>query len=96
MSRQYLDNTRNKDRSLPAYSLSGVSFNYPIRLRGFLREITVGLDVNNIFNAHVAASGWVYSAISDADGHPDSNRYYQLGFIPEAGTTAIARLTLRF
>ena len=96
VSRQYLDNTRNKDRSLPAYSLSGVSFNYPIRLRGFLREITVGLDVNNIFNAHVAASGWVYSAISDADGHPDSNRYYQLGFIPEAGTTAIARLTLRF
>ena len=96
VSRQYLDNTQNKDRSLPAYSLSGVSFNYPIRLRGFLREITVGLDVNNIFNAHVAASGWVYSAISDADGHPDSNRYYQLGFIPEAGTTAIARLTLRF
>ena len=96
VSRQYLDNTQNKDRSLPAYSLSGVSFNYPVRLRGFLREITVGLDVNNIFNAHVAASGWVYSAISDADGHPDSNRYYQLGFIPEAGTTAIARLTLRF
>ena len=96
VSCQYLDNTQNKDRSLPAYSLSGVSFNYPIRLRGFLREITVGLDVNNIFNAHVAASGWVYSAISDADGHPDSNRDYQLGFIPEAGTTAIARLTLRF
>ena len=96
VSRQYLDNTQNKDRSLPGYSLSGVSFNYPIRLRGFLREITVGLDVNNIFNAHVAASGWVYSAISDADNHPDSNRYYQIGFIPEAGTTAIARLTLRF
>lgn len=96
VSRQYLDNTQNKDRSLPAYSLSGVSFSYPVKLRGFLREITLGLDVNNIFNAHVATSGWVYSAISESDGHPDSNRYYQLGFVPMSGTTAIGRLTLKF
>lgn len=96
VSRQYLDNTQNKNRSLPAYSLSGVSFNYPVKLRGFLREITFGLDVNNIFNAHVATSGWVYSAISESDGHPDSNRYYQLGFVPMSGTTAIGRLTLKF
>ena len=96
VSRQYLDNTQNKDRSLPAYSLSGVSFSYPVKLRGFLREITFGLDVNNIFNARVATSGWVYSAISESDGHPDSNRYYQLGFVPMSGTTAIGRLTLKF
>ena len=96
VSRQYLDNTQNKDRSLPAYSLSGVSFSYPVKLRGFLREITFGLDVNNIFNAHVATSGWVYSAISESDGHPDSNRYYQLGFVPMSGTTALGRITLKF
>ncbi len=96
VSRQYLDNTGNKDRSLPAYSLSGVSFSYPVKLRGFLREITLGLDVNNIFCARVATSGWVYSAICESAGHPDANRYYQIGFIPTSGTTAIGRLTLRF
>lgn len=96
VSRQYLDNTENKDRSLPAYSLSGISLDYPIKLRGFLREITVGVDVNNIFNAHVATSGWVYSAICESAGHPNTNRYYQIGFIPMSGTTAIARLSLKF
>lgn len=96
IGRQYLDNTQNKDRSLPAYSLSGLSLNYPVKLRGFLREIGLGLDVNNIFNAHVATSGWVYSAIYASGGHPNDNRYYQLGFVPMAGTTAMARLTLRF
>lgn len=96
VSRQYLDNTQNKDRSLPAYSLSSVSFDYPVKLRGFLKEIRLGLDVNNIFNAHVATSGWVYSAICESAGHPDSNRYYQIGFIPTAGTTVLGRLALRF
>jgi iron complex outermembrane recepter protein len=96
VSRQYLDNTQNKDRSLPAYSLSRVSFDYPVKLRGFLKEIRLGLDVNNIFNAHVATSGWVYSAICESAGHPDSNRYYQIGFIPTAGTTVLGRLAIRF
>ncbi|HBN01085.1 MAG TPA: TonB-dependent receptor, partial [Rikenellaceae bacterium] len=93
---QYLDNTQNKDRSLPAYSFSGVSLSYPIKLRGFLREITLGLDVNNIFNAHVATSGWVYSAVCESAGHSNDNRYYQLGFVPMSGTTALGRLTLKF
>ncbi len=96
VSRQYLDNTQNKDRSLPAYSLSGVSLGYPVKLRGFLREITLGLDVNNIFGARIATSGWVYSAICESAGHPNANRYCQIGFIPMSGTTALGRLTLRF
>ncbi len=96
VSRQYLDNTKNKDRSLPAYSFSGVSLSYPIKLRGFLREITIGLDVNNIFNTHAATSGWVYSAVCESAGHPDTNRYYQLGFVPMSGTTALGRITLKF
>ncbi len=96
VSRQYLDNTENKDRSLPAYSLSGISLDYPVKLRGFLKEVGFGLDVSNIFNARVATSGWVYSAICESAGHPDSDRYYQIGFIPVAGVTAIARLSLRF
>ena len=96
VSRQYLDNTSNEARSLPAYSLSGVSIRYPIKLKRYLKGITLGADVNNVFNAHVATSGWVYSAIYSSGGHGNDNRYYQIGFIPSAGRTVMGSISLKF
>ena len=61
-----------------------------------LREVVFGLDFNNIFSARVAQSGWVYSAICDSYGHPEENRYYQIGFIPVAPLTVLGHITLRF
>ena len=55
-----------------------------------------GVDLNNVFSARVAQSGWVYSSIYERGGHPDSNRYYQIGFIPVAPLTVIGHITLRF
>ena len=97
VSRQYLDNTENKDRSLPAYTFSDLTVSQAVKVSKVapLSEIVFGLSVNNIFNAHYATSGWVYSAIL-SDTHPNENRYYQLGFIPMAGTTVMGNLTLRF
>ena len=60
-----------------------------------LREIVVGLTFNNLFNARYATSAWVYSSIVRGSYTAD-NRYYQIGFMPMAGTTAMAHLTLRF
>jgi len=96
-SRQYLDNTENEDRSLPAFCVSNfyASYRLPLRVKG-LREAIVGLNVNNILNARYASSGWVYSSILDDYGHPNDNRYYQIGFIPMAGRTLMGSLTLRF
>ncbi len=96
VSRQYLDNTADKDRSLPAYSFSELNLAYTFRFSGALKELRLGLDFGNIFNSRYATSGWVYSAISEADGHPDGNRYYQIGFIPAAGFTALGNVVLRF
>ena len=96
VSRMYLDNSENVDRSLPAYSLSDLSLSYTLKPRKVLREVVFGLDLNNIFSARVAQSGWVYSAISESSGYPDSNRYYQLGFVPVAPLTVIGHVTLRF
>ncbi|MCR4824593.1 MAG: TonB-dependent receptor plug domain-containing protein, partial [Bacteroidales bacterium] len=96
VSRLYLDNSENADRSLPAYSLSDVSFNYTFKPRKVLKEIDLGLDFNNVFSARVAQSGWVYSAICDSYGHPEDNRYYQIGFIPVAPLTVIGHIALRF
>ena len=95
-SRMYLDNTGNGDRSLQAYSLSDLSLNYRLKPRKILKEAVFGLDFNNIFSARVAQSGWVYSAICESYGHPDDNRYYQIGFIPVAPLTVLGHITLRF
>ncbi|MCR4995397.1 MAG: TonB-dependent receptor plug domain-containing protein [Bacteroidales bacterium] len=98
VSRQYLDNTENRDRSLPAYSTSNIHLGYtlPCQRTLGLRETVFGLSLSNIFNKHYAANGWVYSAICESYGHPNDNRYYQIGYIPMAGFTVMGNITLRF
>ena len=103
VSRQYLDNTENRDRSLPCYAVSNASLSYTLKgtqlAKGkspLLKEAIIGLNVNNILNRRYAASGWVYSAICESYGHANDNRYYQIGFIPMAGRTVMGTLTLRF
>ncbi len=97
VDRQYLDNTECEERSLPAYSVSNfnVSYTTPLRRLG-IKEAIFALNMNNVFNRHYAASGWVYSAIYASGGHPNDNRYYQIGFIPSAGFTMMGSVTLRF
>ena len=97
VSRQYLDNTECKDRSLPSYSVSNINLSYTLKPKKVLKEAVFGLNFNNVFNRHYAASGWVYSAIlEDYGNHPNDNRYYQIGFIPMAGFTMMGNVTLKF
>ncbi len=97
VSRQYLDNSENKDRSLPSYSTTNVNLSYALPLKKIgLKEAVFGVNLNNIFDAHYASSGWVYSAIAESYGHTNDNRYYHIGFIPMSGFTAMGSITLRF
>ena len=96
VSRQYLDNTENEDRSLPSYSTSNINLSYSLKPKKAFKEAIFSVNLNNVFNKHYAASGWVYSAICESYGHPNDNRYYQIGFIPMAGFTAMGSVTLRF
>ena len=99
VSRQYLDNTENMTRSLPCYSQTNVNLSYTLRptkhIAG-LKEAVFGVNLNNIFNRHYAASGWVYTSILDNNGHPNENRYTQIGFIPMAGFNMMGNVTLKF
>lgn len=110
VSRQYLDNTANKDRSLPKFSQTNIHLGYTLslgrndklkvkneKLNGFgsRPKILFGLNLNNIFNRRYASSGWVYSAIVGTQ-YPESNRYYQIGYIPMAGFTAMGNVTVKF
>ena len=96
VSRQYLDNTENCDRSLPSYSTSNLSLSYTLKPKKVMKECIFGLNFSNLFDKHYAASGWVYSAIYESGGHGNDNRYYQIGFIPMAGFTMQGNVTLRF
>lgn len=96
VGRQFLDNTGCKERSLPKYSRTDVHLTYtmPVANKG-LKQIQYGLDLNNIFNRHYATSGWVYSSIV-GQTYPEQSRYYQIGYIPTAGFTAMGSVKLKF
>jgi len=96
VSRQYLDNTENTDRSLPCYSVTNARVSYTLKPKKVLRECVFGLNFNNIFSRRYAAGGWVYSAICESYGHTNDNRYYQIGFVPMAGFTMMGNVTLKF
>ncbi len=97
VSRQYLDNTGNADRSLPAYTFSDFNISYTMSLpKLMVKELKINLSVGNIFNGRYATSGWVYSSILDDYNHPDNNRYYQIGFIPMAGRSVMGGISLSF
>ena len=96
VSRMYLDNTQNLDRSLPAYCVSNIGLGYTIKPQSIVKEAAFKVNFNNIFNKRYAASGWVYSALYESVGHTNDNRYYQIGFMPMAGFTVMGNLTVRF
>ena len=96
VSRQYLDNSQSNDRSLPAYSLSDLSFSYTVPMKKAFNSIVIGADFNNVLNSRVATSGWVYSAVDEKDGFTPDNRYYQIGFIPTAPFSALGHITFKF
>ncbi len=97
VSRQYLDNTQCTDRSLPSYSTTTIHLRYDWNTgKRCLKHLVFGVDLNNIFNARYAASGWVYSAISADYGFTLDKRYNQIGYIPMAGFTAMGSVSLQF
>ena len=97
VSRQYLTNTEDDDLSLPCYSQSDVSFNYTSKVKKALgiKQVTLGLDFNNIFSRRYAASGFVWSN-AIGYGYTLDNRFKQVSYIPMAGLTCMAHLTLKF
>ena len=99
VSSQYLDNSESKDRSLPCYSQSDLSLNYTSAVKKALgiKQVTLGLDFNNFFNRHYAPSGFVwYNAINEEGGYTNDHRLTALSYIPMAGFTCMAHLTLKF
>ena len=74
-----IDNTQSSERSIPSYSQTDLAFNYTSKVSKALgmKQVTLGIDFNNIFNRHYAASGYVYY-----DWYNEGKRTSTLAYIP--------------
>lgn len=89
VSRQYLDNTSTKSRSLDGYFVSDVRLNYNFSIKG-IKNIGVGLLVNNVFSKQYQSDGATYPDIES--GAMKNNNY----FFIQAPINFLASLNLRF
>ncbi|WP_064196141.1 MULTISPECIES: TonB-dependent receptor [Emticicia] len=88
VSKQFMDNTGDDNRSLNAFFVNDVRANYTIKPK-FLKEMTFSLLVNNIFNHLYESNGYTYSYIYDKQVTTE-NFYY-----PQAGTNFLLAVKIR-
>jgi len=88
VSRQYLDNTSDKNRSLQPYYVQDVRFAYTLKQLVF-KETSLIFQVNNAFNKKYEPNGYTFSYLAGGDLTTE-NYYY-----PMAGVNFIAALNVR-
>lgn len=81
VGKQYLDNTQNENLTLDHYFINDLRFNYQLMPKG-MKQLGVGLLLNNIFDVKYASNGYVY----------DKAAYYY----PQAGRNFLVMLTFKF
>ena len=88
VGRQYLDNTSDVKRSINPFTFSNLLASYTLNVKA-LKEITVGLQINNIFNTMYENNGYTFSYIY-AGQMTTENFYY-----PQAGRNFMARILVK-
>ncbi len=89
VSKQYLDNTSNEARKLDTFFVHDVRLTYQLKALG-LRNIGLGLQINNILNEKYESNGYSYGYIYD--GSLVTENFY----FPQAGTNFMFSLNVRF
>ncbi|TPE44743.1 TonB-dependent receptor [Pontibacter mangrovi] len=89
VSKQYLDNTQNEDRVIPAYQVGDLRLRYSIGFKDVLKELELGLLVNNVFGEKYAANGYTYSYLYGTQ--VTENFYY-----PQATRNFLLSVGLKF
>lgn len=89
ISKQYMDNTQNENRKLNAYWVNNARLGYDFQLKG-IKNINVGLLVNNILDKKYESNGYTYS--SAYNGNITTQNFY----FAQAGTNVLLSLNLKF
>ena len=90
VSKQFIDNTSDNERSIDAYFVNNLNFKYGLKLNK-VKSIDFNLLVNNLFNTQYANNGWTWYSYYMSD-----KRVNELRFFPQAGTNFLASITLKF
>lgn len=88
VSKQFMDNTSDVNRSLNAFFVNDIRASYSIKPK-IVKELTFSLLVNNIFNHLYESNGYTYSYIYDKQVTTE-NFYY-----PQAGTNFLLAVKVR-
>jgi iron complex outermembrane receptor protein len=89
VSRQYLDNSSSKSRSLDPYFVSNFIVTYTIPQK-MVEALEVSIAVNNLTNTVYENNGWVYKY------YYNQQEYTLDGYFPQAGIHGMAGLKIRF
>ncbi len=90
VSRQYLDNTETKSRSIDPYFVNDVRLSYSLNEISMLKGITATLQINNIFNHEYESNGYTFGWLQG--GNPVHYNYYY----PQAGTNFLMQIKWAF
>lgn len=89
VSRQYLDNTSSKSRSIDPYAVTNLRLTYHPRI-AIASRTTLQLNVFNLFDSMYVANGWVYRYFLDGQS------YEMEGLYPQAGLHMQLQLNMLF
>lgn len=89
VSKQYLDNTQNNDRTINGYWVTNARLGYDFKFAG-VKNINLGLLVNNLFDKKYVSNGYTYGYVYGG------SRVTENFFYPQAGTNFLLSLNLKF
>ena len=89
VSRQYIDNTSDKERSLDPYFVNNIKINYSTFPK-IMKQIDFILSLNNIFNVEYETNAWVYRYIYGG------KEYEMDGYFPQAKFNFMVGVNFKF
>ncbi len=89
VSKQYIDNTSNNDRSIDPYFVNDFKISYSLKTKS-IKEIDFNVLINNIFNHKYESNAWVYRYILGGE------EFLMDGYFPQAGINILGGITLKF
>lgn len=98
VGKQYLDNTTDEDRSLPAYFVQDLAASYLIQ-SDLIQEVEFKLVVNNLFNKKYSSNGYTYGYIYeylDGNGEVVTVSVRENYLFPQAGINFLFGVSVTF
>ena len=90
VSRQYIDNTTDLNRSVDPYFVNNLRFSYSWKFDK-IKSIDFNLLINNLFNAEYETNGYNWYTY-----YLDGERINEKRYFPQAGTHFLFSITLKF